>query len=134
MREGLTSRDKVVVKVEFAPWDYRDETPCWVVRVDEESLTCSPVGKRRQRIVYPARAGVYGLSGQDAADGMELGAHRSSCRGGFLIGCAITDDECDYPLGAMGAVAGGLLGAEHMSTMVFVYRRIEPLADEAVSP
>jgi hypothetical protein len=132
--KALKPGTKLVVKVEFAPWDYREQTPCWVMSVDEESLTCSPIGKRRQRIVYSAGQvyTVYQVRMRPTAWSWARTVLLAA--GGLLIGCAITDDKCDYPLGAMGAVAGGLLGAEHMSTLVVVYRRMEPSADGAVSP
>ncbi len=130
--QQLKPGTKAVVVLQFAPWDYRKQTPCSVMRVDEESLSCSPVGKRRQRIVYSARQVFTVYQVRVTAGGWVRTVLYAGA--GFLVGCAVTDDKCDYPLGAMGAVAGGLLGAEHMSTLVVVYRQTEAAAGETVSP
>jgi hypothetical protein len=134
--KALKPGTKVVVEQLLTPGDYRDQTPCWVMRVDEESLTCSPVGKRRQRIVYPARQvlTVYQVRMRVTAGGWVRTVLYAGA--GFLVGCAITDENDDYELGAVGAVAGALAGAERGARPKFtvVYRRMEPSAGEAVSP
>jgi hypothetical protein len=126
----------VVFEQLFTPGDYHDQTPCWVMRVDEESLTCSPVGQRRQRIVYPARQvlTVYQVRMRVTAGGWVRAVLYAG--GLFLVGCAVTDDAADYPLGAMGAVAGASVGIGRGLRPKFtvVYRRMEPSAGGAVSP
>jgi hypothetical protein len=132
---ALKPGTKVLVEQLFTPDDYRKQKPCWVVRVDEGSLTCSPVGKPRQKIVYPAAQvlTVYQVrmrltAGSWARIILFAGA-------GFLVGCAITDDQCDYPLGALSAVGGAGVGVARISqSFTVVYRRMEPSADGAVSP
>jgi len=134
--ERLKPGTKVVVEQLLTPGDYRDQSPCWVTRVDEESLTCSPVGKRRQRIVYPARQvlTVYQVRMRLTAGGWVRTVLYTGA--GLLVGCAITDDKCDYFLGAVGAVDGALFGALRGLRPKFtvVYRRMEPSVGEAVSP
>jgi hypothetical protein len=135
--ERLKPGTKVVVEELSTPGDYRYQVPCEVVRVDDASLTCRPEGQRNRRIVYPA--------------GQVLTVYRVKMRVtagswvrmvifpglGFLLGCAITDENPDYPLGALGAVAGGALGAEHISKgpkFEVVYWRTETPVGGTVSP
>jgi hypothetical protein len=134
--ERLKPGTKVVVVQLLTLGDYHDQTPCWVMRVDEESLTCSPVGKRRQRIVHPARQvlTVYQIRMRVTAGGWVRTVLYAGA--GFLVGCAITDENADYPLGALGAADGALYGMMRGAKPKFtvVYQRMEPSAGGAVSP
>jgi hypothetical protein len=111
---ALKPGTKVVVEQMFTPGDYRAQPPCKVVRVDEQALTCS-LGQRGQRIVYPAdqvltvyRVRMRVTVGSWARIVLYAG-------GGFLFGCAVTDENCDYPLGVIGGAAGGLAGVGNIS-------------------
>jgi hypothetical protein len=135
--ERLKPGTKVVVEELSTPGDYRYQVPCKVVRVDEASLTCRAEGGRNQRIVYPAGQvlTVYQVkmrvtAGSWARIVLYAGA-------GFLMGCAITDEKPDFPLGGMGAVAGGVIGAMDISRgpkFEVVYWRTDAPAGGAVSP
>jgi len=135
--EHLKPGTKVVVEELNVAGDYRQQTPCKLIRVGDASLTCSPDRQRNQRIVYPASQvlTVYQVrmrvtAGSWARIVLYAGA-------GFLLGCAITDENPDYPLGAMGAVAGGLAGAGRISRkpkFAVVYWRVAAAAGGAVSP
>jgi hypothetical protein len=53
------------------------------------------------------------------------------------MGCAITDDNADYPLGAIGAADGAIYGASKISKkpkFAVVYWRADTPASAAVSP
>jgi len=135
--ERLNPGTKIVVEQMFTRSDYRQQAPCKVIAVDDASLTCSPEGARHQRIVYPAgrvltvyRVRMRITPGSWARVVLFAGA-------GFVMGCAITDDEPDYPLGAMGAAAGAAYGASKISKepkLAVVYWRTDTPASAAVSP
>jgi hypothetical protein len=127
----------VVVEELSMPGDYQNQAPCKLVHVDDASLTCRPEGRRNRRIVYPAGQvlAVYQVKTRvTAGSWVRLVLFPGL---GFLLGCAITDENPDYPLGAIGAAAGGLAGVEHISkspTFKVIYRRTQAAADGAVSP
>ena len=135
--EHLKPGTKIVVEQVFTRGDYRQQAPCKVIAVDDASLTCSPEGARHQRIVYPAgrvltvyRVRMRITPGSWARVVLFAGA-------GFVMGCAITDDEPDYPLGALGAAAGAAYGASKISKepkLAVVYWRTDTPASAAVSP
>jgi hypothetical protein len=135
--EHLKPGTKIVVEQMFTRGDYRQQAPCKVIAVDDASLTCSPECARHQRIVYPV--------------GRVLTVYRVRMRitpgswirvvlfagAGFVMGCAITDENADYPLGAMGAAAGAAYGASKISKepkFAVVYWRADTPASAAVSP
>jgi hypothetical protein len=135
--ERLKPGTELVVEEMSTRSDYRQQAPCKMIAVDDASLTCSPEGARHQRIVYPARRvlTVYRVRmritpGSWARLVLFAGA-------GFVMGCAITDDQPDYPLGAMGAAAGAAYGAANISKepkFAAVYWRTDAPASAAVSP
>jgi len=135
--QRLKPGTEVVVEELLTPGDYRKQAPCKLVRVDDVSLTCRPDNRRNQRIVYPApqvlsvyQVGMRVTAGSWVRIVLFAGL-------GFGLGCAITDENPDYPLGGIGAAAGGLLAAEHVSkapTSKVIYQRMEAAADGAVSP
>lgn len=135
--EHLKPGTKIVVEQMFTRGEYRQQAPCKVIAVDDASLTCSPEGARHQRIVYPAARvlTVYRMHmritpGSWVRVALFAGA-------GFAMGCAITDENADYPLGAMGAAAGAGYRASNISKkpkFAVVYWRADTPASESVSP
>lgn len=135
--QHLKPGTKVVVEDLFTPGDYRNQAPCQLLRVDDASLTCRPEGRRNRRIVYPAGQvlTVYQVKTRVTAGSWARIVLFPGL--GFLLGCAITDENPDYPLGGIGAAAGGLFGVEHISRepkFAVIYRRTEAAAGSAVSP
>jgi len=135
--ERLRSGTMVVVEQPLTVGDYRYQIPCKVIRVDHDALTCRVKDGSSGRIVYPASEvlTVYRVRMRITAwswvrTGLLAG-------GGFLMGCAITDDEPDYPLGGGGAAVGALYGLEHLSRhpqFDVVYWRTDESAREPVAP
>ena len=135
--EHLKPGTKIVVEQMFTRGDYRQQAPCKVIAVDDASLTCSPEGARHQRIVYPAeqvltvyRVRMRITPGSWARVVLFAGA-------GFWMGCAITDDQPDYPLGTIGAAAGAAYGASKISKQpkfAVVYWLTDTPASATVSP
>lgn len=128
--ERLRPGTMVVVEQQATVGDYRYQTPCEVIGVNDDSLTCRPKDARSGRVVYPASEvlTVYRVKTRITTwswvrTGLLGGA-------GFLVGCAITDDQPDYPLGGMGAAAGALYGLDHLSRK----RHFEVIYWQAASP
>jgi hypothetical protein len=135
--QHLKPGTQVVVEELSTPGDYRNQAPCRLVRVDDASLTCRPENRRNQRIVYPAGQvlTVYQVKTKVTPGSWARVVLFAGL--GFGMGCAITDQNPDYPVGGLGAVAGGLLGAEHISRepkFAVVYWRMGASAGGAVSP
>jgi len=135
--ERLRPGTKVVVEELFTPGDYRYQTPCKLVRVDDASLTCRPEGQRNQRVIYPARQvlTVYQVRMRVTAGSWARIVLYSGL--GFLLGCAITDENPDYPLGGMGAAGGALYGVGKISQepkFTVIYWRTEAPASGVAGP
>jgi len=133
--ERLKPGTKVVVTEPFVAEAYPDQTPCQVIRIDHASLTCRPEGDRARRIVYPAERvlTVYQVKMRVTAGSW---ARLVLFPGfGFLMGCAVTDDRPDYPLGALAGAGGAALAAGHISRhpkFELIYRSTEALPAAAV--
>lgn len=135
--QHLKPGTQVMVEQLSTPDGYQSQAPCKLLRVDDASLTCRPEGRRNPRIVYPAAQllTVYQVKMRVTAGSWVRIVLFPGL--GFLLGCAITDENPDYPLGGIGAAAGGLAGVEHISrapTFKVIYRRTEAAAGAAVSP
>jgi hypothetical protein len=132
--ERLKPGTKVVVQELGVAGDYRYQVPCDVVRVDDASLTCRPEDERNRRIVYPIGRvqTVYRVKMKVTAGSWARIVAYSGL--GFLLGCAITDENPDYVLGGLGAVAGAGIGLKDMSrqpNFEVVYWRQEAPGDVA---
>jgi hypothetical protein len=135
--QHLKPGTKIVVEQLYTRGDYRQQAPCKVIRVDGASLTCRPEDARQQRIIYPAdrvltvyRVHMRVTPGSRARVVLFAAA-------GFAMGCALTDGNPDYPLGAAVGAAGAAYGASKISKepkFAVVYWRTEASASAAVSP
>jgi hypothetical protein len=113
--ERLKSGTKVVVQELGVAGDYRYQVPCDVVRVDDASLICRPEDELNRIIVYPIGRvlTVYRVKMRVTAGSWARIVGFSGL--GFLLGCAFTDENANYPLGGLGAAAGAGIGLGHMS-------------------
>jgi hypothetical protein len=135
--QHLKPGTQVMVEELSTPGGYQNEVPCKLLRVDDASLTCRPEGRSNRRIIYPAEQllTVYQVKMRVTAGSWARIVLFPGL--GFLLGCAITDENADYPLGGIGAAAGGLAAVEHISkapTFKVIYRRTEAAAGGTVSP
>ena len=135
--ERLRPGTMVVVEQSFTLGDYRHQKPCGIVHVDHDSLTCLLKDGRSGRIVYPASEvlTVYRVRMRTTAWSWVRTALLGGA--GFLLGCAITDDEPDYPLGGLGAADGALYGLGHLSRhpqFEIVFWRTDESAREPAAP
>lgn len=113
--ERLKPGTKVVVQESGVASDYRNQVPCEVVRVDDASLTCRPEDERNRTIIYPIGPvlTVYRVETRVTAGSWARIVASSGL--GFLLGCAITDDKPNFPLGGLGAAAGASIGLGRLS-------------------
>jgi hypothetical protein len=117
-----------------APGEYEERLPCKVVRVDGESLVCTPRGGGRgTRLVYPAVqvASVYLCKTHLSPNIVKMILYGGA---GWVLGGVISDDAWDYPLATLGAISGGLLGlASNWPELrqTLLYKRVP---DEAPAP
>jgi hypothetical protein len=123
--EGLKKGSWVMVDRVLASGEYEERLPCRMVRVDADSLVCSPRGGHGTRLVYPAErvASVYLCKTRVSPNFVKMILYGGA---GWVAGGIITDEKWDYPLAMLGAVGGGLYGLASNrpeQKQILIYRR-----------
>ncbi len=131
--ERLKKGTLVVVDRVLAPGEYEERIPCKVVRVDADSLLCTPLSGRHARLVYPARqvGAVYLWKTHLSPNFVKMVLYGGA---GWMFGGIITDDRWNYPLATIGAIGGGLCGLvsnKPREKLVLICQRVP---GESVSP